>query len=441
MSSYDDPTPDTLPHREPPTNTPSATSWWTTPAARDTSHHSAALEPVVAGPAPGRRPRRGAAFVAAVALVGGLSGGAVTAAVDRRGPFADTSTTAGAASPTVARSTATVSATRATLAGTPESAAAVIAPSVVTIEVTGSASSDRFGSADPQSQQVSDTGSGVILRDTGYILTNNHVVAAAVRGGSVSVTLTDGRTVPAKIVGTDPTSDLAVIKVTGINGLTAATFADSEGLKVGQAVLAVGAPLGLSNTVTEGIVSTLHRPVATGESGASSQSVIDAVQTDAAINPGNSGGALVDLGGRVVGINSAIASTGSSASGGQSGNIGVGFAIPSDTAAKVADQLISTGHATHSQIGISAADSASSTTGAPGLGATVRAVSAGGPAEKAGLMAGDVIVKVGDRVVTDANSLIVAVRAQDPGTSVSVTYRRGGTSHTAQVTLARAASS
>jgi len=207
---------------------------------------------------------------------------------------------------------------------------------------------------------------------------------------------------------------------------------------VGQAVLAVGAPLGLSNTVTQGIVSTLHRPVATGESGATAQSVIDAVQTDAAINPGNSGGALVDLAGRVVGINSAIATTGSSASGSQSGNIGVGFAIPSTTAGKVADQLINTGHATHSQIGISAADSASSTNGAPGLGAGVRSVSTGGPADSAGLVAGDVIVKVGNRPVTDANSLIVAIRALDPGTKVSLTYRRGGVTHTAQVTLARA---
>ncbi len=415
--------------------------WWAPEAPEPATAPRPATAPIPTAPVAGtpvsRRPRRGAAFLVAGVLAGGLSGGAVAGVLDRHGPLAVSST--GAATPTVTRSTATVSSSTPSVAGTPESAASVIAPSVVTVEVTGTgSSSDQFGLGGQQSQSVSDTGSGVILRSTGYILTNNHVVSAATGGGSVSVTLTDGRTVPAKIVGTDPTSDLAVIKVTGVSGLTAATFADSEGLKVGQAVLAVGAPLGLSNTVTQGIVSTLHRPVATGESGATAQSVIDAVQTDAAINPGNSGGALVDLAGRVVGINSAIATTGSSASGSQSGNIGVGFAIPSTTAGKVADQLINTGHATHSQIGISAADSASSTNGAPGLGAGVRSVSTGGPADSAGLVAGDVIVKVGNRPVTDANSLIVAIRALDPGTKVSLTYRRGGVTHTAQVTLARA---
>jgi putative serine protease PepD len=312
---------------------------------------------------------------------------------------------------------------------------------VVTIEVSGTeVDSTRFGQ---QSLQVSGTGSGVVIRTVGsttYILTNNHVVSAAENGGTVHVTLNDGRTVVATIVGFDATSDLAVVKVAGLGALQAAVFADSDALKVGQAVLAVGAPLGLSNTVTQGIVSTLHRPVRTGESGASAQSVLDAVQTDAAINPGNSGGALVDLAGRVVGINSAIATTDSSGSSAQSGNIGVGFAIPSNDAADVANQLIATGHATHAQIGISAQDAASSTNGAPGLGATVGQVTAGGPADKAGLQAGDLITNVGDRVVTDADSLIVAVRANAPATSVLVRYERAGRTQTTTVTLIAAES-
>jgi putative serine protease PepD len=307
----------------------------------------------------------------------------------------------------------------------------VIGPSVVTVEVTGQATNGFGGSS-----ALSDTGSGIIIRSSGYILTNNHVVSAAVGGGSVHVTLSDGSTVPATIVGTDSSADLAVLKINGVSGLKAATFADSEALKVGQAVLAVGAPLGLSNTVTEGIVSTLHRPVRTGDSSSnSSQAVIDAVQTDAAINPGNSGGALVDLGGRVVGVNSAIATTGGSASS-QSGNIGVGFAIPSTAAIKIADQLIATGKAVHSQIGIQVGDAPADTTGAPGLGAAVRGVTAGGPAQKAGLQVGDVITNVGNRRITDADTLIVAIRSHDPATTVPVTLTRGGVTKTLNVTLA-----
>jgi putative serine protease PepD len=370
--------------------------------------------------------------VAALVLAG-AAGGATVAGFDRR---TTVSTSPVAASVTRSASAITATAT----SGTPEAAAAAIGPSVVTVEVSGTGVvTSPFGQT--RSQQVSDTGSGIVVRvdgTTGYILTNNHVVSAALSGGTVHITLNDGRTLAATIVGHDTTSDLAVVKVTGVSGLKAAVFADSEALKVGQAVLAIGAPLGLSNTVTQGIVSTLHRPVATGESGAGAQAVLDAVQTDAAINPGNSGGALVDLAGRVVGINSAIASTGSSQS--QAGNIGVGFAIPSNDAADVADQLIATGRAVHAQIGISAQDAASSTDGAPGLGATISQVAAGGPAAKAGLQAGDLVTKIGDRVVTDADSLIVAVRANAPGTTVPVVYDRGGQSHTASVTLVAASS-
>jgi putative serine protease PepD len=386
-------------------------------------HHPA--PDATSAPAPRRAVRvRTAAVLAAAVLAAGAAGGAATG-LALRGDA--TGTTPAAAS--VSRTGATVATASRTTSGTPESAAAAVAASVVTLEVTGTQTASGFGGMS-QDQSVSDTGSGIVIRSDGYILTNNHVVSAAATGGSVRVTFSDGRTVAARIVGQDATSDLAVVKANGVSGLKAATFADSDKLQVGQAVLAVGAPLGLSNTVTEGIVSTLHRPVATGENGASSQSVLDAIQTDAAINPGNSGGALVDLAGDVVGVNSAIATTGS-ATGAQPGNIGVGFAIPANDAADVADQLIATGHATHSQLGISVADASTS-------GATVQAVSSGGPAENAGLRAGDVVTKVDDRRVTDANSLIVAVRAHAPGTRVTVTYLRGGTTATARVTLGTA---
>jgi putative serine protease PepD len=393
------------------TEMPSA-PWWSQPGT------TAVLpeEPTDPPPPPTKgkdRPGspRMALLLALALLAGGAAGGGVAAALDGRATAVGSGTALSAAR--------VVGSPSDTVKGTPESAAAVIGPSVVTIEVTG--------------QGQSGTGSGIVIRTEGYILTNNHVVAVAANGGLVHVTLSDGKTVPATIVGTDPTTDLAVIKVAGVTGLTAATFADSEALKVGQAVLAVGAPLGLANTVTEGIVSTLHRPVGTGFS-SSSQAVLDAIQTDAAINPGNSGGALVDLGGRVVGVNSAIATAGD----GSSGNIGVGFAIPSGIATKVADQLIATGKAVHSQLGVSVGDAPNATNGAPGLGATLRAITSGGPAARAGLQVGDVVTKVDTRRVTDANSLIVAIRSHDPGSKVTITFTRGGATMTVTATLTSA---
>ena len=382
----------------------------------------------------GRGRRRSAAFLAMALLVSGATGGGVVSALDR--PTTST-TTAGSTAPVVAA--ARFATGTSTASGTPQSAAATIARSVVTITVIGT-TSGAGGTG-----QVEDTGSGIVLDTKGDIVTNNHVVAAAVSAGgsgTISVTLSDGTSHPATVVGTDATIDLAVVKVTGVTGFTPATFADSSDLAVGQTVLAVGAPLGLSNTVTEGIVSSLDRPVATGEAdvtGADQQSVYEAVQTDAAINPGNSGGALVDLAGRVVGLNSAIAST-SDSSTSQSGNIGVGFAIPSDTVVDVADQLVADGSATHSQLGVtvsSSSDDSSSTddSSVTADGATLSAVTAGGPAAAAGLQAGDAVTKVGDLTVTDATSLMAAVRANDPGTSVTVTYVRGGSTHTATVTL------
>ena len=403
--------------------------WWSQPGTTAVlpATEPAAPPPSVPDDLPSDRRRRrlgGTPALLALALVvGGAAGGGVAEALHD-----DNGSTVVSSTPLA---TGSVKSGSGTVGGTPESAASIIGPSVVTIQVTGYESSG-FGQ-----QQVSDTGSGVIIRDSGYVLTNNHVVAAAVGGGSVNVTLADGTSVPAKIVGTDSTTDLAVVKMDGRSGLKAAAFASSNSLRVGQAVIAVGAPLGLSNTVTEGIVSTLHRAVRTGDSSGNSQAVIDAVQTDAAINPGNSGGALVDLAGRVVGINSAIASVGSGG-GGQSGNIGVGFAIPSETAAKVADQLISRGKAVHSQMGVSVPSGDSSDSGAPGSGAQITGVSPGSPASKAGLQAGDVVTKVNDRLITGGTDLIAAIRSYDPGTTVTLTITRGGASRTLKVTLASA---
>ena len=353
--------------------------------------------------------RRTAALLLCGALLCSGTGAATALLVD-----GDASTASPPAA-TIMRSSGAAQTGGATATGTAQSAAATIAPSVVTIAVT-------TGGTVPFGRTTSGTGSGIVLRSDGTVLTNHHVVAGAT---AVTVTFDDGSTAPATVVGTDPTSDLAVLRVEGERDLTPAVFADSDELAVGQAVLAVGAPLGLSNTVTEGIVSTLDRPVRTGD-GASEQSVIDAVQTDAAINPGNSGGALVDLEGRVVGVNSAIATAG-----GGSGNIGVGFAIPSNDAVAVAEQLVADGTADHPLLGV---DIGRGTGPAP-AGAVLTGVTPGGAAAAAGLRAGDVVTAVADRAVVDADSLVVAVRDHAPGDTVEVTYTRDGRSRTADATL------
>ena len=301
------------------------------------------------------------------------------------------------------------------LDGTVAAAAAKIEPSVVTITV---ASGNSGG-----------VGTGVVLDASGHILTNDHVVQTAEQGGTVTVTFGDGQTADATIVGTSPTNDLAVLKVSGVENLVPATFAPSSSLTVGQAVVAAGAPLGLSESVTSGIVSNTARPV---RSGSNADAVYLAVQTDAAINPGNSGGPLVDLNGAVVGINSSIAGTGSGS--GQSGNIGIGFAIPSDVATRVASELITTGSSHNAALGVTVGgtDSPLSTT----TGVPLQTVAADGAAAKAGLQAGDVVRKLNDFETTTPDGLIAATRFYAPGTEVTITYTRGdGSVQTAQVTL------
>jgi putative serine protease PepD len=304
--------------------------------------------------------------------------------------------------------------------------AAKVLPSVVSINVATASGGD--------------TGSGVILRSDGYILTNNHVIAAAVDGaGRVAVTFNDGSTAPARIVGADAQDDLAVIKVDR-TGLAAATLGTATALHVGDAVIAVGSPLGLQGTVTAGIVSALNRPVDTSNSEQSNPfggatpvtTVLDAIQIDAPINPGNSGGPLVNAAGQVVGINSAIASTGSN------GSIGVGFAIPIDQAKVIASALITTGKADHPLLGVALADATDS--GGNPL-ARVQSLSADGAAAKAGLHVGDVIVAVGDQKTAGAEAVIAAVRTHQPGERVSVTVLRNGERTMFTVALANASDS
>jgi putative serine protease PepD len=292
-----------------------------------------------------------------------------------------------------------------------------VIPSVVSIE----AGSRNSGS----------TGTGFVIESTGYILTNNHVISEAVeRKGTIEVTLNSGQKYSAKVVGRDSSYDLAVLKIAA-SGLTALQFGDSDNVAVGDSVIAIGSPLGLSGTVTLGIISAKNRAVTAGDSG-SENSFINALQTDAAINPGNSGGPLVDSTGSVIGVNSAIATLGSSF-GSQSGSIGLGFAIPINQARKTADQLIKNGKATYPVLGVSIDMKFE------GEGALItkneKAILPGGPAAKAGLKAGDVIVKFDGRTITSAEELIVAIRAKSVGDKVELTYTRNGLSATASVVL------
>jgi putative serine protease PepD len=376
-----------------------------------------------APPAPAERPRRGVALLAAVAvtagLVGGGAGAVVTSALDDGG---SNNGAPAATSGVDSLRTASTGGGSAAAEGSVEQVATSVLPSVVSIVETTAGGGGGEGT-------------GVVIDSDGLILTNNHVVAAAAEGGSLQVTFNDGRTATATIVGRDPVTDLAVIKAAGVSGLTAATLGSSADLDPGEQVVAIGSPLGLQGTVTSGIISALDRPVRTGDasSAETASTVIDAIQTDAAINPGNSGGPLVNLRGEVVGINSAIATLGSTG-GGQSGSIGLGFSIPIDQAKAIARELVDTGTATHAQLGVSVQDAQTG-------GAAVAVVSDGSAAQQLGLREGDVITKVGDRPVDDADSLIAAIRSHRPGDDVTLTFTRDGSQDTVTATLGSDASS
>lgn len=284
-----------------------------------------------------------------------------------------------------------------------------VAPSVVSIHVTNS--------------QGGDTGSGFFIANNGYILTNNHVIEASLNGGDIRVSLANGKNYPAKLVGRDTAYDLAVIKI-DVTDAPALQLGDSDKIAVGDNVIAIGSPLGLSGTVTSGIISAKNRAV-TSSGGSGESAFINALQTDAAINPGNSGGPLVDFSGAVIGVNSAIASLGSSFSG-QSGSIGLGFAIPINQARKTAEQLIKTGTSTHPIMGLSLDERFT------GLGAKVADVAGsvvpGSPAANAGIRAGDIIIAIDGNPVNSAQEAIVAVRSHSVGDVITVELNRGSKS-------------
>ena len=309
--------------------------------------------------------------------------------------------------------------------------ASAVSPAVVTIQAQGASSGG--------------TGSGVIYDAQGDIVTNYHVIASALSGGQIQVTLADGRLYAARIVGHDKTTDLAVIRLENPpSDLTVARFASSSNLQVGAPVMAIGAPLGLSNTVTTGIVSALNRPVevsvdeessAQDSSQASSDLVVtNAIQIDASINPGNSGGPLFDATGAVIGINSSIKSLATS-SDGQAGSIGLGFAIPSDLVVSIADQLIANGTASHGMLGVTVKAATTMVGSDTYVGAEIQEVTSGSGAAIAGLRAGDVILKVEGQEVASPKQLIGYVRRYRAGETVTMTIARNGATQDVSVTI------
>ncbi|MCY7395695.1 MAG: trypsin-like peptidase domain-containing protein [Nocardioides sp.] len=283
-------------------------------------------------------------------------------------------------------------------------------------------------SAEFQGDANGATGSGFVLDKQGHVITNNHVVASAAEDdGQIQVVDQDGNRYDATVVGRSPVYDLAVLYAPDATDLTPAALGASQVLRVGDPVVAIGSPLGLSSTVTAGIVSSLNRPVTTGDS-SNESSYINAVQTDAAINPGNSGGPLVNLLGQVVGVNSAIATNGGASS--DAGNIGVGFAIPVEQVRITADQILKTGEARYPVIGASI-----QTGDRDGLGAPVQEVMAGTPAEDAGIEEGDLITAVDGERVTDGVSLIVSIRTHQPGETLEFTVERGGAEQQISIVL------
>ena len=417
--------------------------------------------PVALGEKPAKQRRVGlgvAAAIVAAALIGGASGAGITALLtDDRST--STSDSASGAQNIVVNDTESVNEVTAV--------AAKASPSVVTISVSGS--------------QSAGTGSGIILSDDGYVLTNTHVVTldGSTADATIQVKTNDGHLYEAELIGTDPLSDLAVIKLVDASGLTPLEFADSDELNVGDTAIAIGAPLGLSGTVTNGIVSALNRSIdvqssaapttpddsqgdtgegdsgqgdsgdgtspfdfwnfdVPGQEGSQSQAQnagtisIPVIQTDAAINPGNSGGALLDSEGRLIGVNVAILSAGGTSA--EAGNIGVGFAVPANLAKRVSQEIIENGSATHGLLGATVTSAEADGT-SDIVGALISEVSAGGAAEQAGLKSGDVVTRFNGVPITDQTDLTAQVRALAGGSTAEVTYTRDGDSSTVEVTL------
>lgn len=297
-------------------------------------------------------------------------------------------------------------------AGSPARVAQEVLPSVAQLRVSGGGAAGE--------------GSAVALSADGLLLTNNHVVAPAVGGGEITADFQNGRQIPVSIVGRAPTFDLAVVRAQGVSDLVPAELGSSRNVVVGQEVLAIGSPLGLSGTVTSGIVSSLDRPVSAGGPETGQSTVLNAIQTDAPINPGNSGGPLVDMQGRVIGLNSAIASTGRTG-----GSIGLGFAIPIDQAERIAQELIDDGVADQALLGVTVPVGGPETPGAP-----VQEVMPGSAAAEAGIRPGAVVTRVDDRIIESGNDLVATIRSYPPGSQVEIEVRgAGGETRTVPVTL------
>ena len=365
-----------------------------------------------------RRGRRvGAAVLVAALLLGGIGGFAGAAGFEAFDDDDTTSTSDTRAPLDTASDDGDSEDTTAAVANSPEAVAAEVLPSVVKINVAGT--------------QGQGSGSGIVLSADGEILTNNHVVEVAAEAGKMTVDFNDGTSASASVVGTDPLSDLAVIQAQDVSGLTPATIGNSDQLDVGEGVVAIGSPFGLEATVTSGIVSSLNRPVSiTGDSG--TDTTYPAIQTDAAINPGNSGGPLVDLDGEVVGVNSSIR-TSSSSAGGEGGSIGLGFAIPITTVLPLVEQLRNGETPTHARLGVTVSDTAST----DGLvtGARISEVEEGSAGDEAGLEAGDVVTRLDDQAITSSEALVATVRGYRPGDTVTLTVRRGGDTEQLEATL------
>ncbi|MFF9866616.1 S1C family serine protease [Streptomyces sp. NPDC013953] len=368
------------------------------------------------------RPRSGRGGLVAAVLVAALAAGGVGGGI---GYWAAERSDGTTTSTTVAAGEAPADFKRAP--GTVAAVASKALPSVVTIEAKSGGSDEEGG-----------TGTGFVYDKEGHILTNNHVVASAAEGGTLSATFSNGRKYDAEVIGRAQGYDVALLKLKNApSGLTPLPLGNSDRVAVGDSTIAIGAPFGLSNTVTTGIISAKNRPVASGDGGGKN-SYMSALQTDASINPGNSGGPLLDARGAVIGINSAIQSPGSGGLGSaQAGSVGLGFAIPVNQAKNVAEQLIRTGQPVYPVIGATVnmtEEGEGATIAEQGAGGTP-AITPGGPAAKAGLKPGDVIIKFGNRAIDSGPTLISEIWTHKPGDSVPLTYKRGGKESTVQVTL------